>query len=201
VAEECDIILKLGDWILKSACDELQRWSRIDAMKELSLAINISVKQFSQNNFVKNTLSIIKESGANPRLIKLEITESMLVKDKESIIEKMSKLKEIGIQFSLDDFGTGYSSLSYLKQLPIDQLKIDQSFVRDILTDKNDEIICKSTIAIAHSMGLNVIAEGVETQEQKEMLNSLGCTTYQGYLFSKPIPSKEFEIFVTEHVD
>ncbi|MFA6192399.1 MAG: EAL domain-containing protein [Sulfurimonas sp.] len=199
VAEECDIILKLGDWILKSACSELQRWSRIDVMKEITLAINISVKQFSQNNFVKNTLSIIKESGVNPRLIKLEITESMLVKDKESIIEKMSKLKEVGIQFSLDDFGTGYSSLSYLKQLPIDQLKIDQSFVRDILTDKNDEIICKSTIAIAHSMGLNVIAEGVETQEQREMLNSLGCTTYQGYLFSKPIPSREFEIFVIEH--
>ncbi len=199
VAEECDIILKLGDWILKSACDELQRWSSIDAMKKITLAINISVKQFSQSNFVKNTLSIIKESGANPRLIKLEITESMLVEDKEGIIEKMGKLKEVGIRFSLDDFGTGYSSLSYLKQLPLNQLKIDKSFVKDILTDKNDEIICKSTIAIAHTMGLNVIAEGVETQEQREMLNSIGCATYQGYLFSKPIPSREFEIFVIEH--
>ncbi|MCX6075557.1 MAG: EAL domain-containing protein [Campylobacterales bacterium] len=201
VAEESDIILKLGDWILRSACNELQRWSKIDAMKEITLAINISVKQFSQNNFVSNILSIIKESGANPRLIKLEITESMLVEDKESIIEKMGELKKVGIRFSLDDFGTGYSSLSYLKQLPLDQLKIDQSFVKDILTDKNDEIICKSTIALAHSMGLNVIAEGVETQEQREMLNSLGCATYQGYLFSKPIPSKEFEIFVVENAD
>ncbi|MDO8453995.1 MAG: EAL domain-containing protein, partial [Sulfurimonas sp.] len=201
VAEECDIILKLGDWILKSACSELQRWSRIDAMKEITLAINISVKQFGQNNFVSNILSIIKESGANPRLIKLEITESMLVEDKEGIIEKMGKLKEVGIRFSLDDFGTGYSSLSYLKQLPLNQLKIDQSFVRDILTDKNDEIICKSTIALAESMGLNVIAEGVETEEQKEMLYSLGCRAYQGYLFSKPIPSKEFETFVIEYIN
>lgn len=200
IAEESDIILKLGDWILKSACNELYRWSKIDAMKEISLAINISVKQFSQNNFVKNTLSIIEKSGANPRLIKLEITESMLVEDKVSIIEKMGKLKEIGIRFSLDDFGTGYSSLSYLKQLPIDQLKIDQSFVKDILIDKNDAIICKSTIAIAQSMGLNVIAEGVETTEQKEMLHTLGCPAFQGYLFSKPIPSKEFETFVMENL-
>jgi predicted signal transduction protein with EAL and GGDEF domain len=196
VAEESDLILKLGDWILQSACNELSRWSKIDTMKDITLAINISVKQFTQNNFVKNTLSIIEQSGANPKMIKLEITESMLVDDKESIVEKMSILKELGISFSLDDFGTGYSSLSYLKKLPINQLKIDQSFVRDIITDINDELICKSIIAIASSLGLNVIAEGVETVEQKEMLSLLGCATFQGYLYSKPVPSKDFEIFI-----
>jgi len=153
----------------------------------------VSARQFNQNDFVEQVLKILEESGAAPDRLKLELTESLLIQNVEETIMKMEHLKAKGVRFSLDDFGTGYSSLSYLKRLPLDQLKIDQSFVRDVLTDPNDAILCKSTIALADSMGLSVIAEGVETQEQLDMLLSFGCYAYQGYWFSRPLTLEAFE--------
>lgn len=193
VAEETGLILPLGDWILKTACDQLAQWAQIPEMEKMTMAVNVSARQFSQNNFVERVLSILGQSGANPKRLKLELTESLLVQNVEEVIEKMVALKRVGVCFSLDDFGTGYSSLSYLKRLPLDQLKIDQSFVRDIMNDHNDAIICKSTIALAESMGLSVIAEGVESMEQRDALSDIGCGAYQGYWFSRPLPLAEFE--------
>lgn len=193
VAEETGLILPLGEWILKTACEQLALWSRIPAMEEVTIAVNVSARQFSQNNFVSQVLSILHESAVDPKRLKLELTESLLVQNVEEVIKKMVALKNEGVCFSLDDFGTGYSSLSYLKRLPLDQLKIDQSFVRDLLVDPNDAIICKSTIALAESMGLSVIAEGVETQAQRDALSDIGCYSYQGYWFSRPVPLEEFE--------
>lgn len=193
VAEETGLIIPLGEWILKTACEQLAKWSDIAEMADVTIAVNVSVRQFSQSNFVSQVSSILKQSGADPKKLKLELTESLLVQNVEDVIQKMVALKNIGVCFSLDDFGTGYSSLSYLKRLPLDQLKIDQSFVRDLLIDPNDAIICKSTIALAESMGLSVIAEGVETQEQRDALSKIGCSSYQGYWFSRPVPLDEFE--------
>ena len=193
VAEETGLILPLGDWILKTACKQLAEWSHGSCTEHITMSVNVSPRQFSQSNFVERVLSIIDETGANPQRLKLELTESLLLQNIEEVIEKMVALKDAGVYFSLDDFGTGYSSLAYLKRLPLDQLKIDQSFVRDILSNTNDAIICKSTIALAESMGLSVIAEGVETQEQWNVLADLGCHAYQGYWFSRPLPLEEFE--------
>jgi len=193
VAEETGLIIPLGEWILKAACAQLAAWSRIPEMADITIAVNVSARQFSQNDFVEQVLSTLRENGANPKKLKLELTESLFVQNVEEVIEKMVALKNEGVSFSLDDFGTGYSSLSYLKRLPLDQLKIDKSFVRDLLIDPNDAIICKSTIALAESMGLSVIAEGVETQEQHHALSEIGCFSYQGYWFSRPVPLSEFE--------
>lgn len=193
VAEETGLILPLGHWILKTACEQLARWAQIPEMEAVTMAVNVSARQFSQSDFVAEVLSVIQESGANPNRLKLELTESLLLQNIEEVISKMESLKVAGVSFSLDDFGTGYSSLSYLKRLPLDQLKIDQSFVRDIMNNENDAIICKSTIALSESMGLSVIAEGVETQEQRNLLLDLGCHAYQGYWFSRPVPLIEFE--------
>jgi len=197
VAEETGLILPLGEWILKTACDQLALWSHSPEKEGMSIAVNVSAKQFSQSNFVSQILSILEQSGANSKRLKLELTESLLVQNVEEVIEKMATLKNAGVGFSLDDFGTGYSSLSYLKRLPLDQLKIDQSFVRDLLVDPNDAIICKSTIALAESMGLSVIAEGVETASQRDALSEIGCYAYQGYWFSRPLPLREFELLCT----
>lgn len=193
VAEETGLIIPLGEWIMKTACAQLAAWSHIPEMADITIAVNVSARQFSQNDFVEQVLSILHENGANPKKLKLELTESLFLQDVEEVIEKMVALKNEGVSFSLDDFGTGYSSLSYLKRLPLDQLKIDKSFVRDLLIDPNDAIICKSTIALAESMGLSVIAEGVETQEQHHALSEIGCFSYQGYWFSRPVPLSEFE--------
>jgi diguanylate cyclase (GGDEF)-like protein len=193
VAEETGLILSLGHWILKTACEQLAVWARIPDMEVVTMAVNVSARQFSQNDFVAEVLSILHETGANPHRLKLELTESLLLQNIEDVIKKMAALKVAGVSFSLDDFGTGYSSLAYLKRLPLDQLKIDQSFVRDIMNNENDAIICKSTIALSDSMGLTVIAEGVETLEQRNILFDMGCRAYQGYWFSRPIPLTEFE--------
>lgn len=195
IAEETGLILPLGEWILKTACYQIARWADHEMFKSLSVAVNVSARQFSQKDFVEQVLSSLEESGADPRRLKLELTESLLVQNVEETILKMEHLKAKGVRFSLDDFGTGYSSLSYLKRLPLDQLKIDQSFVRDVLNDPNDAILCKSTIALADSMGLSVIAEGVETQEQLDILLSFGCYAYQGYWFSRPLPLNAFEAY------
>lgn len=196
VAEQCGLILPLGQWVLKTACDELVRWAGDPAMAHLTVAVNVSARQFQQSTFVEQVLDTLKRTGADPKHLKLELTESMLVNDIEGMIAKMNALKGYGVNFSLDDFGTGYSSLAYLKRLPLYQLKIDQGFVRDILVDANDAAIATTVIALANSMGLAVIAEGVETEGQRDYLSQEGCRAYQGYLFSKPLPLAEFEAFV-----
>jgi diguanylate cyclase (GGDEF)-like protein/PAS domain S-box-containing protein len=196
LAEESGLILPLGLWVLETACTQLAVWNKQQKTTNLTLAVNVSAHQFRQDDFVNQVLTVLERTGANPKNLKLELTESMLVHDVESIIGKMSILKEKGVGFALDDFGTGYSSLSYLKRLPLDQLKIDQGFVRDILEDANDAAISKMIVALAESMGLSVIAEGVETDEQRHFLAGQGCYTYQGYLFSRPLALEAFNEFI-----
>lgn len=186
VAESSGLILPLGQWVLEAAARQLDAWARRPATAHLTLAVNISARQFRDPRFVEQVLRIIEQTGANPHRLKLEITESLLLDDIGDAIGKMTALKAYGVGFSLDDFGTGYSSLSYLKKLPLDQLKIDQSFVRDVLTDPNDAAIARTIVALAQTLGLGVIAEGVETQEQRSFLCEHGCHAFQGYLFGRP---------------
>ncbi|MDG4812782.1 EAL domain-containing protein [Hydrogenovibrio sp. 3SP14C1] len=192
LAEENGFILPIGRWVLQTACEQLVKWSRQADTAQMVIAVNVSARQFHQIDLVEEVESIIRQTGANPQLLKLELTESLLIKDVEDVVDKMQALKKLGINFSLDDFGTGYSSLSYLKRLPLDQLKIDQTFVRDIIEDSNDAAIARAVIALAESMEFNVIAEGVETAEQHQMLIDMGCRVFQGYLFGRPVPIKEF---------
>ncbi len=193
LAEETGLILPIGQWVLESACRQLALWASRPATANLTMAVNVSARQFHQSAFVEQVLKVLEETGANPRRLKLELTESMLVQDVEGIIAKMSALKMRGVSFSLDDFGTGYSSLSYLKRLPLDQLKIDQGFITNILTDPNDSAIARTIVALANSLGLSVIAEGVEMEAQRSFLAGLGCHAYQGYLFGRPMPLAELE--------
>lgn len=195
LAEETGLILPLGHWVLETACTQLAVWATRPEMAHLTIAVNVSAHQFSQINFVDQILAVLDSTGANPERLKLELTESLLVGNVQNIIEKMFALKAKGVGFSLDDFGTGYSSLSYLKRLPLDQLKIDQSFVRDVLSDPNDAAIAKTIVALAQSLGLSVIAEGVETATQRDFLALSGCHAYQGYFFSRPLPLEGFEEF------
>lgn len=193
MAEQTGLILPLGDWVLKQACMQLSAWARHPDSSALQLAVNVSARQFRQPDFVAQVLSIVERCGIEPSRLKLELTESMLVNDVEDIIGKMSALKERGVSFSLDDFGTGFSSLSYLKRLPLDQLKIDQAFVRDVQTNPNDAAIASTVVSLGQNLGLEVIAEGVETDGQRSFLTSIGCHRFQGYLFSKPVPIAEFD--------
>ena len=193
LAEETGMILTLGQWVLETACAQLAAWANIPARAHWTMAVNVSVSQFAQADFVSNVDRALLNSGANPRLLKLEITESMLAANVDDVVVKMFEIKALGVAFSLDDFGTGYSSLSYLKRLPLDQLKIDQTFVRDLMTDPNDAIIAKTVIALADSLGLSVIAEGVETREQRNYLADMGCNAYQGYYFGKPLAINALE--------
>ena len=196
LAEETGLILPIGHWVLKTACNQLAMWASLPEFSHLTIAVNVSPSQFRQPTFIDEVLAILEQSGANPKKLKLELTEGILLHDVENVIVKMNALKAKGVGFSLDDFGTGYSSLSYLKRLPLDQLKIDQGFVRDILTDPNDAAIAKMVVALAESMGLSVIAEGVEIVAQRDFLARHGCHAYQGYLFGRPIPLVEFENYV-----
>ena len=196
LAEETGLILPLGLWVLETACAQLALWAGRPETAQLTLSVNLSVRQLRQPDFVAQVLATLRRTGADPRRLKLELTESLLVTEVESTITKMNALKAQGVGFSLDDFGTGYSSLSYLKRLPLDQLKIDQSFVRDILVDPNDAAIARMVVVLAESLGLTVLAEGVESEEQREVLARLGCHAYQGYLFSRPLPLAEFEGFL-----
>jgi len=192
LAEESGLIVPIGDWILRRAVVQLKVWQDDPAMRDLKLAVNVSEKQFSRADFVEKLKRLLQFTGVNPELLKLELTESLMLEDIDSVIEKMQQLKKIGVQFSLDDFGTGYSSLSYLKKLPLDQIKIDQSFVRDISTDPNDAAIVEMIIAMSKSLQLNVIAEGVETTAQRDFLYHHGCHAYQGYLYGKPVCLEDF---------
>ena len=200
LAEETGLILPLGDWVLETACRQLAVWANQPKFADVTMAVNVSARQYRQTDFVDRVLGIIKNTGANPRRLKLELTESLLVENVQDIIEKMFALKAKGVGFSLDDFGTGYSSLSYLKRLPLDQLKIDQSFVRDVLTDPSDAAIARTIVTLAQSLTLGVIAEGVETTAQLDFLASSGCHAYQGFLFSRPLELKNFEDFLLKNL-
>ncbi len=197
IAEETGLILPIGTWVLKEACAVLVRWSENPALKHLSLSVNVSASQLRQPDFVQEVIEIVMRSGAEPTHLKLELTESMLANDVEATIKKMRTLRSFGISWSLDDFGTGYSSLNYLKHLPFEQLKIDQSFVRDLLTNESDKAIVETLVTLSKNMNMMLIAEGVETTEQLRYLLSKGCLQYQGYFFSKPLPMDAFESFLT----
>jgi diguanylate cyclase (GGDEF)-like protein/PAS domain S-box-containing protein len=193
VAEQTGLIVGIGKDVIKYACAQINAWSKHELYSTLTISVNVSPVQFNQSHFVDDVLNIVRESGINPQLLKLELTESSLLKNVDQSIEKMQELQAQGIAFAMDDFGIGYSSLSYLKRLPLYQLKIDQSFVRDITIDPNDAIIVCTIIAMAKNMNLNVLAEGVETKEQKEFLELNGCPMFQGYYFGHPVPIAEFE--------
>jgi diguanylate cyclase (GGDEF)-like protein len=195
-AEETGLILPLGNWVLESACRQIAAWAVENETARITVGVNISARQLRQPGFVESVLKTLDTTGADPHSLNLELTESMLLDNVEDIITKMAKLKSHGIRFSLDDFGTGYSSLTYLKRLPLDQLKIDRSFVRDILTDPSGAAIAQTIISLSRTMRLSVIAEGVETEEQRGFLVDLGCDSYQGYLFSRPLPLDEIQMLL-----
>jgi len=193
LAEDTGLIVPLGAWVLETAFNQIKAWENASPALDLTISVNISARQLRQPDFVETVLAAIERSGANPHQIRLEITESMLVESVDDVIAKMTALRSHGLRFSLDDFGTGYSSLTYLKKLPLDQLKIDWSFVRDIQADGNNGAIAHTIVALSSAMGLPVIAEGVETEEQRAYLEGMGCHSYQGYLLSRPLPPQEFE--------
>jgi len=193
LAEESGFIVPLGQWVLESACAQLARWADDSAFAHITVAVNVSARQFHQSNFVQQVLMALAGSGANPQRLELELTEGLLLQDVEDTIAKMQQLRSYGVRFSLDDFGTGYSSLAYLKRLPLDQLKIDQGFVRDVLTDPNDAAIARTIAALGATLGLHVVAEGVETEAQRDFLEASDCRIWQGYFFSRPVPVQEFE--------
>jgi len=199
LAEETGLIIPIGLWVLQTACARIRDWSGQPATRDLQLAINVSARQFRQPDFVEQVQQAISATGINPARLKIELTESLVLDNVSDTITRMHALKALGVGFSMDDFGTGYSSLSYLKQLPLDQLKIDQSFVSDLATDPNDAAIVQAIITLGRTFGLNVIAEGVETEAQHEFLNLNGCHAFQGYLFGKPVPAKEFEELIAQY--
>lgn len=201
IAEETGLICPIGKWVLQVACAQLKHWENDPLCCNFRLAINISARQFRQLNFVDEVLEILKETGANPHNLKLELTESSVLQDITLGIQKMQALCKAGIRFSLDDFGTGQSSLAYLKRLPLEQIKIDQSFVSDITTDPSNEAIVRTIILMSKSLGMEVIAEGVETEEQRKLLARSGCYAYQGYLFGKPMPIDDFQRLAASRKD
>jgi diguanylate cyclase (GGDEF)-like protein len=193
VAEESDVINAIGLWVLKTACQQLASWQQSSTSAHLQLAVNVSARQFRQADFVDVVKEVIRQTGIQPQGLKLELTESLVLDNIDDTISKMSILKSLGVRFSMDDFGTGQSSLSYLTRLPLDQVKIDQSFVRNIGIKPSDGMIVQTIIGMAKNLGLEVIAEGVETSSQQEFLANHGCSLYQGYLFGKPCPLADFE--------
>jgi EAL domain-containing protein (putative c-di-GMP-specific phosphodiesterase class I) len=193
LAEETGLILALGQWVLEQACTQIKQWESSALTHDLKLAVNVSARQFRQADFVQQVCQTLQNSGIQANRLKLELTESMVMGDLNDAIVKMHALRTLGVCFSMDDFGTGYSSLSCLKKLPIDQLKIDRSFVSDIDINLDDTIIVQAIIAMANKMHIEVIAEGVETEQQKDFLFAQGCPNYQGFLFGKPMPLPAFE--------
>ena len=198
LAEATGLILPLGRWVLNTACEQLTLWARDSITSHLSLAVNVSARQLHEPDFVAQVARALERTGAPAQRLRLELTETVLVHRVEDIIVKMKELRAMGVGFSLDDFGTGYSSLNYLKQLPLDLLKIDQSFVQDVLIDPNDAAIARTIVGLGHSLGLTVVAEGVETAEQRAFLASIGCFCYQGFLFAEALPIGEFNAYVAQ---
>ena len=196
LCEATGLILPLGRWVLEAACAQLAAWSRDQRLAKLTLSVNVSACQFSEQGFVEQVSAALMHSSVDPRRLKLELTEGSLLENTEHVVATISSLKAAGVGISLDDFGTGYSSLAYLKRLPLDQLKIDQAFVRDLSTDASDLAIVRTIIALGHSFGIEVIAEGVETEAQRTLLISMGCKVFQGFLFARPMPIAQFEASV-----
>lgn len=192
VAEDTDLIVPIGRWVLVEACRQLQLWSRAPDMRHLQLAVNVSARQFRQPDFVEQVRQVLDETGADPRLLKLELTESLVLVSIEDTLAKMQAIRALGVRFAIDDFGTGQSSLAYLTRLSLDQLKIDQAFVAGMLHSHTDGVVVQTMVGMAHSLGLDVIAEGVETEAQLSFLRSIGCGCYQGYLFGRPVPIERF---------
>jgi len=201
IAESNGFIFQLGQWVLQTACETLASWGRDAALARTRIAVNVSVRQFHHPEFLPQLLAIIESTRINPAMLELELTESVLAQDVDGIATKMETLKALGVNFSLDDFGTGYSSLNYLKRLPLEQLKIDQSFVRDVMTDSSDASIVRTIITLGESLGLQVIAEGVEDPDQHRFLLASGCVYFQGYLFSKPLPEKDAIAYIKNEYD
>ena len=199
IAEETELILPLGHWVLQTACRQLQRWSLQPRMAHLSIAVNVSACQFRADGFVESVAACLRESGADSQKLVLELTESVLISDVTHTVQTMQELKALGVQCALDDFGTGYSSLSYLKELPIYQLKIDRSFVRDILNTPSDAAIARAVVALARGLDMRILAEGVETADQRAFLSELGCQAYQGFFFSRPVEVQQFEAWFNKH--
>jgi diguanylate cyclase (GGDEF)-like protein/PAS domain S-box-containing protein len=197
VAEETGLILPIGTWVIDQACAQLGIWRTLPALAKLALAVNISARQFHQRGFCEQVLDAVMRHGVDPALLKLELTEGILIDNIDDTIVTLKRLRSVGIRFSLDDFGTGYSSLQYLKRLPLDQLKIDQSFVRDLVSDPSDQAIVKTIIAMANSLGLDVIAEGVEHAAQKDLLEHLGCHQFQGYLYGRAVDADTLAAMLT----
>ena len=193
LAEETGLILPMGLWVLQQACKQLQHWACEPTMRGLTLAVNVSARQFHAETFVRSVLDALAHSGANPNLLKLELTESLLLEEVDSVVGKMRALLAIGVRFSLDDFGTGYASLAYLKRFPFEQLKVDRSFIRDVTSDPDDAAIVHAILAMGQALRLNVVAEGVEENAQYDFLVEHGCRLFQGYLFGRPIPFAKFE--------
>jgi len=193
LAEETGFIIQIGTWVLQTACQQLVQWSTCPDMRHLTLSVNVSAKQFHQKDFAQCVLTTLAQTGANPALLELELTEGMMVRDVDTVIAKMQVLKRHGVRFALDDFGTGYSSLSYLRRLPLDKLKIDQSFVRGLQDDPSNAAIVRAVITLGQSLDIAVIAEGVETTEQCQFLQTNGCREFQGYFFGRPMALEAFE--------
>ncbi|MCR8921438.1 EAL domain-containing protein [Dasania sp. GY-MA-18] len=200
IAEESGLIVPIGTWVIEEACRQQVAW-RQQGLGDLIVAVNVAGPQFNMNNLQQVICSAIEAAGMNPNFLKLEITEGMMMGDEDSLIKKLNDIKSYGPSFSIDDFGTGYSSLSYLKRFPLDELKVDRSFIIDVPKAKDDSAIVKAIIAMAHSLDLNVVAEGVEELEQLEFLKGLGCNVIQGFYFSKPLPAQAFAEFVRAGVD
>jgi diguanylate cyclase (GGDEF)-like protein/PAS domain S-box-containing protein len=198
IAEDSTLILDIGTWVLEEACRQLGLWAHNEQTRDLTLAVNVSAKQFKQFDFVGKVAAALSAHEVKASRLKLELTESVVLNDVTDVVAKMHALKAIGVSLSIDDFGTGYSSLSYLKRLPIDQIKIDQSFVRDIATDPNDAVMVKAIIDLAGNFHLNVIAEGVETQAHLDFLANNGCMAFQGYFFGRPVPIEQFKDLLTK---
>ncbi len=198
LAEETGLILPVGQWVLETACAQIKRWENTEQTKHLKLAVNVSAKQFHQADFVKQVSDALHLSDINPARLKLELTETLVLDNIAETIHKMNAMRELGVLFSMDDFGTGYSSLAYLTQLPLTQLKIDQSFVRNIGVKATDAVIVQTIIGMGQNLGLAIIAEGVETEQQRDFLQQNGCLLFQGYLFSKPVPIEQFELLLKQ---
>lgn len=196
IAEEAGLIVPLGRWVLEAACQQLAHWAKDKRTRDLTLAVNVSAGQFRRSEFIDHVVAAIQGAAVDPGKLKLELTESLLVEDLDGVVAKMAALKALGIGLALDDFGTGYSSLAYLRRLPLDELKVDRSFVRDVLVDPKSAAIARTIVVLGQTLGLQVIAEGVETVGQRELLVEMGCQAYQGYLFSRPLPLLAFERFV-----
>jgi EAL domain-containing protein (putative c-di-GMP-specific phosphodiesterase class I) len=196
LAEDTGLILPIGRWVMETACAQIKTWENDAHTRELQIAVNVSARQFRQPDFVTQVKNVLADSGANPVRLKLELTESMLLEDVKDTIAKMLAIKQLGVRFSMDDFGTGYSSLSYLAQLPLDQIKIDKAFVCNLPGVTKDETIAKAIITLGLGLNMNVIAEGVETESQRQFLEAHGCHEYQGYLFSRPLTIEALEVFL-----